>query len=189
MAALLAAGAEVTLISPAVTPTLAGWAATGHIRYEPVHFYNEAVKGCFLVFCATNSPPVNRAAAAAAKVAGALVNVADSPELCDFTLPASLVRGDLLVAVSTGGHSPALAREVRNELAGCVGEEYGVYLEICGKIRREWQTGGLPAAERCRRWREIEGFDPEAMALLRAGRLTEAEVRIRHVVGGVGTQP
>ena len=189
VAALLEAGAEVRLLSPDVTPQLAAWADEGRLRREAADFYPSAVKGCFLVFCATDSPQVNQIAAAAAKAAGALVNAADAPELCDFTLPARLARGNLSIAVSTGGQSPALARELRDELCERIGPEYGLYLEIVGRIRLEGQESGLASDERCRLWREIGGFDPKALELLRTGGVEEAEVRIRHVIGGFRTQP
>ena len=159
VAALLEAGAEVRLLSPEVTPQLAAWADEGRLRREAADFYPSAVNGCFLVFCATDSPQVNQFAAAAAKEAGALVNAADAPELCDFTLPARLVRGNLSIAVSTGGQSPALARELRDELCERIGPEYGLYLEIVGRIRLEWtgirsgERRALPPLARNRRFR------------------------------------
>ena len=189
VAALLEAGAAVCVVSPEVTPQLAMWAAEGRLRHEAKEFFQNAVAGCFLVFCATNLPQVNQLAATAAKEAGALVNVADAPALCDFTLPARLVRGNFSITVSTGGESPALARKLRNELNERYGTEYGVYLDVIGKIRREWQASCPASDERCQRWRDIGDFDPEALELLRNGRIKEAEERIRHVVGGFGTQP
>lgn len=189
VAALLEAGADVFLIGPELSPQLAKWAAVGRLRHEAADFRDEAVTGCLLVFCATSSPAMNRRVAAVAKAAGILVNVADSPDLCDFTLPARLQRGDFTLAVSTHGSSPALARDLRDELAGWLGEEYGVYLAIVGRIRREWQKCSDDSAERCRRWREARGFDLAALELLRQGKIKEAEDRIRHVVGGFGTEP
>ena len=131
---------------------------------------------------------VNELAAREARQSGALVNVADTPELCDFTLPARLQRGSLSVAVSTGGQSPALARELRNELARQLGPEYAEYLEIVGRLRREWREGCGSSDERCRRWDGLKGFDPEVLELLRQGRKEEAEVRFRHGIGCPGTQ-
>ena len=174
------------IISPEVTPQLAQWAAEGIVQHEAANFYPEAVAGSFLVFCATASEQVNRCAAAVARDSGAWVNVADAPELCDFTLPAKLIRGSFSVAVSTAGQSPALARKLRDELGERIGPEYGDYLDIVGKIRREWQDSCPNSEERCRRWRDIGGFDAEALELLRSDRKADAEVRIRHVVGSIG---
>ena len=186
--ALLDAGADVTVISPELTPQLRLWADQGRLRYLAKAFECGDAAGYRLVLCATDSTEVNEQAALDGKRFGALVNVADTPDLCDFTLPARLQRGSLSIAVSTGGQSPALARELRNELARQLGPEYADYLEIVGRLRREWQESCESSAERCRRWTGMKGFDPEVLELLRQGRKDEAEVRFRHGIGCPGTQ-
>lgn len=185
---LLAAGAEVTVISPELTAKLSSWAAQGRTLHVAREYRFGDAAGYRLVLCATDSAAVNEQAAREARQSGALVNVADTPELCDFTLPARLQRGSLSVAVSTGGQSPALARELRNELARQLGPEYAEYLEIAGRLRREWQESCASSDERCRRWDGLKGFDPEVLELLRQGRKEEAEVRFRHGIGCPGTQ-
>ncbi len=187
ISALLESGAAVTVISPELTTTLAFWASQGRVNHRPKFFENGDAAGYLLVLCATDSPAINEQAAMEAKQSGALVNVADTPALCDFTLPARLHRGRLSIAVSTGGQSPALARELRNELAGKYGPEYGDYLEIAGRVRREWQANCASSDERCLRWDEMKGFDPEVLELLRQGRKEEAEVRFRHGIGSFGS--
>ncbi len=184
---LLESGAAVTVISPELSPNLAVWASNGKLLHCPKSFEKGDATGYMLVMCATDSPAANEQAAAEAKQAGALVNVADTPALCDFTLPARLQRGSLSIAVSTGGRSPALARELRNELAEKYGLEYGDYLELAGRLRREWQESCASSEERCQRWNEVKGFDPEVLELLRQGRMEEAEVRFRHGIGCSGT--
>ena len=185
---LLAAGADVTVISPALTAKLALWAKQGGLRHVGRQYRGGDAAGYRLVLCATDSAAVNEQAAREARQFGALVNVADAPELCDFTLPARLQRGSLSVAVSTGGQSPALARELRNELAKHLGPEYAEYLEIAGRLRREWRESCASSDERCRRWDGLKGFDPEVLELLRQGRKEEAEVKFRHGIGCPGTQ-
>ena len=187
--ALLAAGAEVTVVSPELTAQLASWVEQGKLRHLARVFRSGDAAGYRLVLCATDSAAVNEQAAQEARASGALVNVADTPALCDFTLPARLQRGSLSIAVSTGGQSPALARELRNELARRIGPDYAEYLEIVGRLRREWRESCDSSAERCRRWDELKGFDPEILELLRQGRREEAEVRFRHGIGCPGTQP
>ena len=189
VAALLESGALVTLISPELTLNLALWVSQGRVIHCPKQFEKGDAKGYMLVMCATDSPTVNEQAAKEAKQFGALVNVADTPALCDFTLPARLQRGRLSIAVSTGGQSPALARELRNELAAQYGPEYAEYLEITGRLRREWQETCISSEERCQRWNEIKGFDPDVLELLRQGRKQEAEVRFRNGIGCLRTQP
>jgi precorrin-2 dehydrogenase/sirohydrochlorin ferrochelatase len=184
---LLQSAAQVTLISPELTEAIRQWAEQGQLRHYARHFISTDVSGYLLVFCATDSAAVNEQAAVAARQAGALVNVADRPDLCDFTIPARLLRGSLSITVSTGGSSPALARELRNELSERYGPEYEDYLEIVGRLRREWQQSCDSSAERCSRWNELKGFDPEVLELLRQGRKIEAEVKFRHGIGGSGT--
>ena len=188
VAALLEAGAEVVLVSPVATQRLVDWSAAGRLTHQVKGFEEADATGCFIAICATDSPEVNERAAIAARRAGALVNVVDDPDLCDFTLPAKLLRGSLSIAVSTGGQSPALARDLRNELKCQYGPEYGEYLDIVGRIRREWKQVCASSSERCERWRETGGFDGEALELLRRGCSKEAEVRIRNVIGCLGTQ-
>ena len=110
---LLAAGAAVTVVAPKLSPPLAALAADGRIAWLAQLATAEvfaSLPRALLVFCATDDRAANAAFGKAAKEAGALVNDATAPELCDFFLPAALRDGDLLVTVSTGGASPALAR-------------------------------------------------------------------------------
>ncbi len=135
VADLLAAGAKVTVVSPALTPELADRAARGEIRYLAEDFAPRHLEGMTLVLGATDDPRVNAEVSAAAQAAGIWVNIADAPELCTFIVPARVSRGDLTVAVSTGGASPALARKLREELEGRFGPEYGPYLDLLKKVR------------------------------------------------------
>ena len=188
VAALLQAGAQVTVISPTLTETMAAWAATGRMVHRAEAFSTGNLQWYLLVLCATDSPSVNVQAAKLAKKAGALVNVADQPELCDFTIPARLLQGDLSISVSTGGQSPALARVLRDELAERYGKEYADYLAIVARLRQEWQTTCGSSQERCQRWSEVRQFNREVLELLRQGRYEEAEVRFRHDIGCTGTK-
>jgi len=188
VAALLQAGAQVTVISPTLTETMAAWAATGRMVHRAEAFSTGNLQGYLLVLCATDSPSVNAQAAKLAQKAGALVNVADQPELCDFTIPARLLQGELSISVSTGGQSPALARVLRDELADRYGKEYADYLAIVARLRQEWQATCNSSQERCQRWSEVRQFNSEVLELLRQGRYEEAEVRFRHDIGCTGTQ-
>lgn len=188
VAALLQAGADVTVISPALTEPLTECFAAGQFCYRAECFSQADLHGYLLVLCATDSPAVNEQAATMAKAVGALVNVADRPDLCDFTIPARLLQGGLSITVSTGGRSPALARVLRDELAARYGREYADYLEIVARVRQQWQENCGSSEERCRRWSEVKVFDPEVLEMLRQGRHEEAEVRFRHDIGCTGTQ-
>lgn len=89
--------------------------------------------------------------ASAARSVGALVNVEDVVELCDIHLPALVRRGDLTIAVSTGGKSPALARRLRRHLERAFGPEWGGRLEELAAVRRQWREQGLTPGDVSRR--------------------------------------
>lgn len=185
-AALLAAGARVAVLSPALTPGLAALAAAGRVVHHPGAYRPGVIEDCFIVICATDDPAVNHRAAEEARAGGALVNVVDAPELCDFTVPAQVARGDLLITVSTGGGSPALSRRLRQELEERYGAEYGEFLEILARLRVELKEHLATAEARGGFWREA--LDGEVLALLRAGRVGEAEEKIKNAVGRFGTE-
>jgi precorrin-2 dehydrogenase/sirohydrochlorin ferrochelatase len=132
---LRTAGARVTVVSPEVTDELAALAAAGKIRQVAEDFRPEHVTGMVLVMAATDDPEVNAQVSAAAQAAAIWVNVADAPEFCTFIVPAQVRRGDLTVAISTGGASPALARKLRQELSQHFGPEYGPYLALLKAVR------------------------------------------------------
>jgi precorrin-2 dehydrogenase / sirohydrochlorin ferrochelatase len=132
---LLAAGARVTVVSRELTPGLAALAAQGKIQFIRGEFAASHLEGMTLVVGATDDQEVNRQVSAAAKNRGLLVNIVDAPELCTFIVPAQVRRGPLTLAISTGGASPALARQIREELEGRFGPDYGRYLRVLQAVR------------------------------------------------------
>ncbi|MGA9754577.1 MAG: bifunctional precorrin-2 dehydrogenase/sirohydrochlorin ferrochelatase [Desulfobaccales bacterium] len=137
---LMAAGARVTVVSRTLTPELAALASRGEIRYLAADFTESQVEGMALVMAATDDPEVNAKVSAAAQARAIWVNVADEPEHCTFIVPAQVRRGDLTLAISTGGASPALARQVREELQQHFGPEYGPYLDLLQRVRTRLLT-------------------------------------------------
>ena len=113
---LLKAQAAVTVIAPQVALTLQQWAATGVISWQARIFDDDDLTTYRLVFAATNSKAVNRRVFALAEAAGKLVNTVDQKELCTFISPAIVDRSPVIVAISTGGSSPVLARRLRTWL-------------------------------------------------------------------------
>lgn len=130
-------GAEVTVISPALCPglvTLAGSRVINALRraYRPGDLNN-----AFVVIAATDEKDVNAAIASEARELGVLVNIINAPEVCDFIVPAYVRRGDVTIAVSTAGRSPALARHIRGRLEREFGEEYAALAQLIGEVRSE----------------------------------------------------
>ena len=106
------------------------------------------LEDAFLVIAATSSPAVNEEVFRAGKERGVLCNVVDDPEHCDFYYPAVVHRGALQIAISTGGHSPALAHRLRVELDQQFGPEYEAWVEEVGRQRRQIMARDLPGAHR-----------------------------------------
>lgn len=134
---LLTAGARVTVVSKVLTPRLSELVAAGHIHFIQGDFSPHYLDGMTLVVGATDDQRVNRQVSAAAQARNVLVNIVDAPELCTFIVPAQVRRGSLTIAVSTGGASPALARQVREELEQLFGPEYGRYLRLLQSVRNQ----------------------------------------------------
>ncbi len=129
------AGARVTVLSRALTPTLAELARAGQIRYLNEAFTPEHLNGMVLAMAATDDREVNARVSAAAQARGIWVNVADDPEYCTFIVPAQVRHGDLTLAISTGGASPAVAQKLRLELDQRYGPEYKPYLALLKSVR------------------------------------------------------
>lgn len=165
---LLASGAAVLVISPRVTAGLAGLGRRGSVTLVEREYREGDLEGAFMAFAATGDRAVNRRVAAEAAEHGILFNAADDPALCSFFVPAVVERGPLVIAVSTGGRSPALARRLRERLERDLGPEYGAWAEVLGGVR-------ALARERIRDRRERERFlfslvdDPTFVGLLRQG--------------------
>jgi precorrin-2 dehydrogenase/sirohydrochlorin ferrochelatase len=134
---LRAADAAVTVIAPEVSDRIAEQAAAGELtlcrrRYQPGDLAES-----FLVVAATNDAAVNRAVFAEATASGVLCNAVDDPPFCDFYFPSVVRRGDLQIAISTAGNSPALAQQLRKELNEQLPPDLGEWLTDLGNLRRE----------------------------------------------------
>jgi precorrin-2 dehydrogenase/sirohydrochlorin ferrochelatase len=133
---LLEAEAQVFVVSPQLSNALAALGEEGVIAYQRRPFRADDVLGCTLVIGATDQPAVNRAVCKAAREHDVWVNIVDTPDACDFIAPAVVRRGALQIAISTGGHSPTLAKRLRMQLEGMYGFEYAGLLEKLGRERQ-----------------------------------------------------
>lgn len=177
---LLAVGASVTVVSPRLTPRLGSLVTEGRIGHIGREYGPGDLAGYELAFVATDDGAVNAAVRREGRERGVWVNAADDPAHCDFILPSVLRRGDLVVAVATGGASPALSRAIREELEAYFTEEYAVLVRIVGEVRRELrQRSRLPDAER---WRAA--LNGNLRRLIAQGKWEEAKA---YLAGALGT--
>lgn len=137
VAGLLEHGALVRVISPELCPELADLAASREITALARQYRAGDLEGAFVAIIATDDRRVNRAAAAEARDKAVLVNVVDNAEESDFIAPSHLRRGDISIAISTSGKSPALARKLRIRLEAEFGQEYARLASLLSSVRAE----------------------------------------------------
>lgn len=167
---LLQTGAHVTVVSPELSSKLASLVRQGKVRHIARAYRSGDLQGYALAFVATDNPEVNAAVHREGKERGVWVNTADDPAHCDFILPSVLRRGELVVAVATGGASPALSRAIREELEAYFTEDYATLAAIVGKVRRELQGRSfVPTPEA---WHNA--LDENLRRLIREGKQEEA---------------
>ncbi|MFH0996676.1 MAG: bifunctional precorrin-2 dehydrogenase/sirohydrochlorin ferrochelatase [Pseudomonadota bacterium] len=133
---LLDCGAAVTVVSPEVTDPIAVLAGENRISLKQRPYQASDLDGVFLVIGATDNMALNRAIHDDAGKQGILCNIADQPDLCNFILPSVIDRGDLIIAISTSGKSPAFARRLRKQLEAQFGPEYAGFLKLMGAVRK-----------------------------------------------------
>jgi len=132
---LLKAGAQITLVAPAVGTELADLARDGKIQWRQATFHSSDIQGVGLVIGATGLPEVDEAVAEAAQAAGLPVNIVDRPELSSFITPAIIDRDPLVIGISSGGDAPILAREIRARLESLLPANLGRLARFAGAFR------------------------------------------------------
>ena len=146
IAGLLQADANVKVVSVTATDRVHDWAREGRIVLEQRGYESADLDGAFLVIAATQDNDLNVRVFHDAEARQMLCNVVDVTHLCNFILPSIVRHGDLAIAVSTGGASPAMARRIRISLEQCYGDEYAVALELLGSLREELK-GAYPSPD------------------------------------------
>jgi siroheme synthase-like protein len=145
LAALLNAGARIRLIAPSITSQIAEWVRFGKIDWLPKEFSRGDLRDGFLVIAATSAPGVNESVFREAESARVLCNAVDDIEHCHFYYGAVVQRGDLQIAISTNGKSPALAQRLRQELETQFGAEYETWLQWLGAAREALRAANFDA--------------------------------------------
>ena len=134
---LLTSEASVTVIAPDALPRVQAWAASGELTWKQREYRAGDLAGAFLVVAGTATAAVNRAVYAEATAANILCNAVDDPPFCDYYFPSVVRRGELQIAISTAGESPALAQRLRKEINAQLPLDTGEWLMELGRLRRE----------------------------------------------------
>lgn len=176
VAGLLRAGADVTVVAPDAVSEIA---EDPDVRWHQRPYRRGEVASYSIAITATDDPVVNRQVARDGNAANVWVNSADDPENCGFILPALVQRGDLQIAVSTNGRSPAMAQWARRRLESLFTEAHGTGLDLLAEVRAEVRAVHGTS--------EIEGWasalDDRFFELVEAGEVDEARTRLRSGLG------
>ena len=176
---LVAASANVTVISPAITDGLRRLLTQGAIRHVAREYRAGDRAGYDLVFVATDNSEVNAAVSSEAHSLHIWVNSTDDPDHCDFILPAVIRRGDLAVAISTGGVSPAATRAIREELDEYFHQDYASFIQIAGQVRKELREKSVSPDPS--KWnRALRG---DFRRLIKEGKLVQAKELLLETLG------
>jgi precorrin-2 dehydrogenase/sirohydrochlorin ferrochelatase len=170
--ALIEHGADIEVISPTFCPELNQMAKDGAIQIHQKSYNTKDLKNAFITIAATDDAKTNESIAADARRQGVLVNVVDDPNNSDFIVPSQFRRGDVIVAVSTSGRSPALARKIRSELEKGVKAEYAQLAILADEIRSELKLQGVTVSSDT--WQEALNLN-SLIELVRRGRNREAK--------------
>jgi len=185
-AALLDAGAEVTVGAPAVTDHLHAWAAAGRLDVRLGGFEEAWLDECWLVVAATGEPLLNRRIATLAGRRRLFVNVVDDAQLCSFHVPAVIDRNPLTIAISSGGTAPVLARLLRGRLESLLDPALGSLAALAARLREKIRTR-LPELGARRRFYE-QLFAGPVLQLLRRAQPEQAEAEAERALAGAATQ-
>jgi len=191
VATLLGCGAAVTVVSPTVTSRIRRVASQGKIRYVARRFQPADLRGAWLAIAATDDQAVNAAVFRAAERARIFTNVVDQKPLCSFIAPSIMKRGDLVVAISTGGASPTVAKRLRRDVERTIGDDYAKLLRLLNSLRPAAKRR-LPSYNDRKRYFDqlVRGT---VFRLVRDGRVREARRKalslLPPLAAGVGRYP
>ena len=156
---LLDYGALICIISKVLTDKLKALVEADEVQHIGEDFRDKHLDNAFLVIAATDDRRLNRKISERARKRDLLVNVVDQPSDCNFIVPSIVKRGDFLIAISTSGKSPALAKKIRKELETQFGSEYKTFMILMGRLRKEVLSMGLSQEENSRIFHRIVNSD------------------------------
>ena len=172
---LLELGAEVVVVAPAIGTEVAAWRDAGRLATRERPFAPDDLDDAWLAVTATDDPDTNAAVFVAGEARRMFVNSADDPANCSMTLMSVVRRADLVVAIGTGGRSPALATWLRRHVTDEMGPEYEVLLDLLSEAREELRASGRSSEDAD--WQRA--FESGMLDLVRAGRLDDAKELLR----------
>jgi len=178
---LVAAGARVTVISPELTLVLSGLVIEGKVDSIARRYRRGDLRNAFLVVVVGQPQSVVSAVWEETRGRNVLVNTLDDVPHCDFIAPSIVRRGDLAVAISTGGKAPALAVRLKEQIVPLVGPEHARFLELAGSLRERLATQRPSFAERRALWYQL--VDSDVIELLRQGDEAAARARMEEIMG------
>lgn len=178
--ALLERGAKVDVISPELCSELINLAESRQIHVFRKHYQPGDLRGAFLAIAATNDSEINCQVAEEARSQAVLVNVVDDAENSDFISPATVRRGDVTIAVSTAGLSPALARKIRTKLEQDFGKEYGALVQLVNEVRSEMKQRGIRIKRET--WQEALELDLLTSLVKQGQREKARELLLDHLI-------
>ncbi|RRA94090.1 siroheme synthase CysG [Aeromonas veronii] len=164
---LLDAGAQLTVVAPKLDPELAELAANGSIEWLASEFASEQLAGKWLVVAATDRREVNALVYQSANRARIFANVVDDPKRSSFIMPSIIDRSPLMVAISSGGKAPVLARLLREKLEALLPQHLGAVAAFAGSLRDRVKARFATMGERRRFWERLLGADRLGQALAR----------------------
>ncbi|MGN5106969.1 siroheme synthase CysG [Aeromonas hydrophila] len=164
---LLDAGAQLTVVAPELDPELAELAANGSIEWLTGEFAPQQLTGKWLVVAATDRREVNALVYQSANQARIFANVVDDPKRSSFIMPSIIDRSPLMVAISSGGKAPVLARLLREKLEALLPQHLGAVAAFAGSLRERVKARFASMGERRRFWERLLGADRLGQALAR----------------------
>ncbi len=178
---LLKAGARVKVISPRLTGPLAGLKSQEKIAHYPRTYRPKDLRGAFLAIAATDDRTINERVFQEATENRIPVNVVDDPAHSSFIVPSLVKKKDLVVAISTSGRSPALARLLRQKLEKEIGPEYARFLRLLGAVRRKMIPLGLGQQRNQKIFRKLVKED--LLSLIKGKKFRELNHRLAKILG------
>ncbi len=159
---LLNFNANITVISPRISKTILELGRQGKIKIIKKHYSGNIVNNFGVVFCATDNPEINKLVRKDCTDKGVLLNVADVPDLCDFIMPANVIRGDLIISISSQGKAPFYTREMKEKIEKLIDPVYEEILQLAGEFREKvLDNDKLDSREKARIFRFFASKDWE----------------------------